>query len=181
MKKRLLILSDLWGFTDVSWVKHYMRQLQEDFDIVLYDSCELAGITKQGLSQEERHQFFVDGGIETAVTKLLDLEKTTVSVLAFSVGGVIAWKFALRCTTVQNLVCVSSSRLRYEQNKPDSRIFLFYGVLDAYIPKATFFRKLAVPHHIIQNVAHDMYRQKLIAATICVRLSAMSLEMSASK
>ncbi|MGB2128680.1 MAG: alpha/beta hydrolase [Flavicella sp.] len=180
MKNRLLLLSDLWGFTDARWVRHYALQLQKDFDLVLYDVCELAGITKQVASQEERHRFFVDGGIEIAVTKLLELEKKPVSVLAFSVGGVIAWKFALRCTVVQNLVCVSSSRLRYEQNKPDTRFFLYYGALDAFISKATFFKYLAISYQIIHHAAHEMYRQKLVAATVCARLSEMSLEKGTS-
>ena len=56
----------------------------------------------------------MNSGIEIAVQTLLNKEKGEIKILAFSVGGTIAWKAALKGLKVSDLVAVSSNRLRYE-------------------------------------------------------------------
>jgi len=112
MKSRLIILSDIWGIQKLGWVKYYIDLLSSDYDIKYYDSCELGEIETNSLNENIRHRQFVNGGIEIAVNKLLELEKKECNILAFSIGGTIGWKAALSGLKIKNLYAVSSTRLR---------------------------------------------------------------------
>ena len=94
-KPKLIILSDLWGREKSGWVDFYIERLQNNYSITYYDCCELGGIDKTSYTEQDLHHQFIDGGIETAVTNLLANEKDEVSILAFSIGGVIVRKAAL--------------------------------------------------------------------------------------
>lgn len=125
MKHRLIILSDLWGVTDASWLSKYVDKLLEDFQVTFYSSCELAEMPRKNLSEEERHNFFVNGGLERAVKNLVELEKDRLTVLAFSIGGAIAWKACLKGLDVKKLYAISSTRLRYEtENRKPKQYFI---------------------------------------------------------
>ena len=89
---KLLILSDLWGNADAQWLSHYKELLSPFFDIVYYDSAELASIDTDMLTEEYLHQQYINGGIDRAVESLINREKEEVSVLGFSIGGTIVWK-----------------------------------------------------------------------------------------
>lgn len=47
MKPRLLLLSDLWGKENSLWISNYLAILEEYYECVFYDCCELAGIDKK--------------------------------------------------------------------------------------------------------------------------------------
>ncbi len=164
MKRRLVILSDLWGFQKPEWIKYYTELLEPHFNIVLYDSCDLAGI--QTNTKEEIHQQFVKFGIEKAVEKIIALEKNEIDILAFSIGGTIAWKFALNNLSIKNLTVVSATRLRFETKTPDCNITLIYGERDNYKPS----KKWLKTHNnvtIIQNASHELYLNADNAQQIC--------------
>lgn len=165
-KPRLLLLSDIWGETNSEWTCNYSDILGIHFDIKFYDVCKLAGIDKKKLSTEEVHQEFLNGGIDCAVKRLLNQEKETVVVLGFSIGGLIAWKAALSGLDVTHLFAISSTRLRYEMDRPKAKINLFYGSLDTFIPNTSWFDKLKIEHQIYQNEQHQMYRKPEIACDI---------------
>ncbi|CAL2106225.1 Alpha/beta hydrolase [Tenacibaculum sp. 190524A02b] len=159
MKKRLIILSDLWGKQNANWVKNYKELLADTCDIIFYDSCELAEINTSVYEEERLHTQFVNGGIELAVKNLLKLEeRKPISILAFSVGGVIAWKYALINKNVNYLCCISSTRLRYEVAKPTCYIDLLYGTKDTFIPNEKWFVLLGVSVKMIDGF-HEVYKE----------------------
>lgn len=158
VKPRLILLSDLYGKSKINWEKSYIDHFQNDFEIQYYDCCDLGEVDKTDGSQEKPHQQFVTFGIEKAVENLLKIEKETVTILAFSVGGTIAWKAALRGLKVRQLIALSATRLRYETYKPNCNIQLFYGENDQFQPQQDWFKKMKIVPQIIKNTNHEFYK-----------------------
>lgn len=165
IKKRIILLSDLWGNDNANWVTYYTKILEEHFDLQFYDSCDLAEINHLDEKESKHHQF-VNGGIEKAVGNLVQKETDFVNVLAFSIGGTIAWKTALSGLKIQNLFAISSTRLRYETQKLDGNIELFYGKNDSYKPDHNWFQLMNLAENIYANEEHEFYRKKEIAEGI---------------
>ena len=141
--------------------------LVNHFELEYYDSCDLETINKSDYSEENLHNQFINGGIEKAVVQLVKKEKGLVSVLGFSIGGLIAWKAGLSGFEIQNLYAVSSTRLRYETEKPLVSIKLFYGKNDNYKPDRSWFNKLELKEYYFENEEHELYKKKEIAESIC--------------
>ena len=167
MKKRLLILSDLWGAKKSDWITNYFNLLEADFDITYYDCCELGAVDKTVMTEEALHVQFINHGITTAVEKLLKLELEEVNVLAFSIGGAIAWKAALNGLIVKNLYAISATRLRYELDKPNCEINLIYGEHDSFKPSSEWYEKMNLSYNILNDVGHDLYSKKRFSIDIC--------------
>ena len=102
-----------------------------------------------------------------AVQELLAQEKGLLHVLAFSIGGSIAWKASLQGLKVEQLCCVSATRLRHETQKPDCAIQLFFGKEDTYQPKKQWFESMNVAHEIFNNQGHTLYSNPKMAVPIC--------------
>lgn len=167
MKPRLIIISDLWGKEKSNWVSDYVELLKDKFEIQYYDCCDLGGIDKTDYTEENLHSQFVNGGIEMAVENLLKAEKNQINILAFSVGGTIAWKAALKGLNTNSLLAVSSTRLRYETKVPDCNIRLYFGERDSSKPDKDWFEKHAIDFEILKNKEHDFYTEKDCTTSIC--------------
>ncbi|NMM47828.1 alpha/beta hydrolase [Marinigracilibium pacificum] len=170
MSKRLIILSDLWGKEKSNWLINYTSVLNSEFDITFYDSCDLGGINKSEYTIENIHNQFVNGGIEKAVKTLIYEEKKPVNILAFSIGGTIAWKFGIKSNYIKSLICVSSTRLRKESILPNGDIHLFFGENDPFKPDLVWSDKISVNYHIINGKDHEVYREKSFAEMINTRI-----------
>lgn len=167
MKKRLLILSDLWGERKNDWWHFYKNALDPYFEVVFYDCTELAEIETDAFDQKILHEQFINGGIDRAVQKLIDLEKEKTTILAFSIGGTIAWKYSLQTSTIESLYCVSSTRLRKEVIKPNTKIHLWYGMNDMFIPNENWFQELKLTPFILDAMEHGMYKELECVNKIC--------------
>lgn len=167
MKPRLIILSDLWGKEKSNWVTGYVELLEDKFEIQYYDCCELGGIDKTNYTEESLHSQFINGGIEKAAENLLKAEKNQIDILAFSIGGIISWKAALKGLNVRSLFAVSSTRLRYEVEIPNGTIKLYYGENDNNKPNNDWFEKDSIVFEIIKNKEHDFYTEKECTVSIC--------------
>ncbi|MNP94502.1 hypothetical protein D3C85_70400 [compost metagenome] len=167
MKPKLIILSDLWGKEKSNWVSDYVELLKDKFEIQYYDCCELGGIDKTDYTEENIHSQFVNGGIEKAVENLLKAEKNQINILAFSVGGTIAWKAALKGLNTNGFLAVSSTRLRYETKVPDCKIRLYFGERDNNRPSKDLFEKHSIDFEILKNKEHDFYTEKDCTTSIC--------------
>lgn len=167
MKKRLIILSDIWGDVNNGWLHYYIEPLKQKFDIVYYDCCELGDVNTTDLRKEQLHAQFVKHGITTAVEKLVALEPGEIDVLAFSIGGTIAWKAALKGLKVNSMFAVSATRLRYELSKPTCEINLVYGDEDSFKPSSQWFEKMNVNYNLLKDVGHDLYSQEHFSVGIC--------------
>ncbi|HEU4788855.1 MAG TPA: alpha/beta hydrolase [Flavobacterium sp.] len=167
MKPRLIILSDLWGKEKSEWVLVYVELLKDKFEIQYYDCCELGEIDKTDYTEKSLHNQFVNGGIEMVVENLLKTEKNRIDILAFSIGGTIAWKSALKGLNVRKLFAVSSTRLRYENEIPNGALKLYYGENDSNKPANNWFEKHSIDFEIIKSKEHDFYTEKEFATSIC--------------
>jgi len=163
--KRLIILSDLWGKEKAHWFDAYDGILSPHFNLVFYDSAELAEIDQSIYEESELHQQFVQGGIERAVSQLIQLEKDPIHILAFSVGGVIAWKYGLQ-KKLLSLTAVSSTRLRKETQKPAGSIHLYFGSEDPYSPSPDWFKEMGLPNNLVKGATHQVYQEPLFAQRI---------------
>lgn len=159
MKPRLIILSDLWGFAHAEWLSNYLTLLTDAFEVKTYNCHKLGEVDiSSGIEQQIHHQF-VTGGIDKAVVQLLSLERQPVHVLAFSVGGAIAWKAALQGLKMESLWAVSSTRLRHEQVKPVcTKMHFFFGEDDLFMPDKAWFEKFAFLPEIVKNQGHLLYQ-----------------------
>jgi len=171
MKQRLVILSDLWGKVNSEWIKNYIKLLEANFDIKYYDSCDLGKINTTISTQNNLHQQFINGGIEIAVEGLLKKEKESVYVLAFSIGGAIAWKAGLKGLKIEEMFVVSSTRLRYETKKPNCNIHLFFGEEDIYKPKDYWFKELNLGEYLVKNKGHELYLEEKCKNMICKEIN----------
>jgi len=167
VKPRLVILSDLFGGKDPKWLKSYVEILESKFDIQYYDVLELGEINVVDSSEINIHNQFVNGGIDNAIQNLLSYEKGEVIVIAFSIGGTIAWKAILKGLKVSHLIAVSSTRLRFETRKPDCKIKLYFGEKDPNAPSLKWFLDLKIPRQFFENQDHQLYLKKENAFIIC--------------
>lgn len=172
MKPRLLLLSDLWGQQRSTWLSLYTDLLETSFDLQYYDCCVLAGLDMRDYTQEALHRQFVEGGIDRAVDVLLKKEIAPLQILAFSVGGTIAWKANLKGLPVQKLYAISATRLRYETKRPNSNICLYFGAEDLYRPDQTWLENMNLTYQIITQKGHSIYKEPAIAKMICTKISA---------
>ena len=169
-KQKLLLISDLWGKEKSEWIIHYTSILKHHFELIFYDSCELGSIDKRNSTEESLHNQFINGGIEKAVANLILKEKKNVSVLGFSIGGTIAWKAGLSGLKIDNLIAVSSTRLRYETEMPLTKIKLFYSENDSFKPDNTWVQKMNQDVKLFLNEDHECYTSKEIAERICKKI-----------
>jgi len=167
MKPRLIILSDLFGKERSSWIASYIELLSPNFEIQYYDCCELGGIDKTIYTEENLHNQFVVGGVERAVNALLKKEKKEVTVLAFSIGGTIAWKAGLKGLKVERLIAISSTRLRYETQVLNCKVELYFGEQDNYKPDDSWFANCQIVPEINKNKSHLVYVEKDFIHLIC--------------
>lgn len=167
MKPKLFIISDMFGFENADWLEKYILPLETCFGISCFDSSKLSGIESQGLETDELHSRFLQFGIAQAVDKLKTLETGKVDILAFSIGGTIAWKAALAGMDVNRLFLVSATRLRYETEKPNCPTQLFFGETDPYKPTDFWFKKMGLIPEIISEAGHEIYKNQAVIARIC--------------
>mgnify|MGYP002713144970 CR=1 FL=1 len=165
--KRLVILSDLRGANNSNIYKKYVASLKSNYEIQFYDVRILGNIDTAKQDEQIIHSNFVNGGIEKAVCELIKIEKNPIDILGFSIGGTIAWKAAIEGLKVQNLFAVSSTRLRYETEKPNIPVHLYYGGQDRNKPNEVWFQKMSLPYKMCDCQPHNMYLKDEIIKFIC--------------
>lgn len=168
---RLIVLSDLLGDHDIHWINAYLDRLKHQFDIQFYDSRELAEIDSKIVDIDQIHKQFIEGGIEKAVKNLLLKEKAEISIIGFSIGGLIAWKATLLGLNANYICAISSTRLRYESQKPSTQIDLFLAAKDPFIPKEKWFESMKLNPSIIENETHEFYKKQEFAKLICDKIT----------
>jgi len=170
MAEKLLVLSDMWGIKKGLWITSYFGYLQQYYDIEFYDIQQLANLDLPVMTGENIHKAFVDGGIETAVAHLLKKEKEPCHVLAFSMGGTIAWKAGLEGLPLKSLTAISPTRIRFEEQAPDCKINLVYGECDEFKPSTAWSKKVGVELNIIPNFGHELYSDEKIISDVSMDL-----------
>lgn len=162
-KPTLVILLDLLSTEEENWIDLYFEELEGFYNIYIYTPRFLAGIPYDKQDKEQLHKEFVNGAIEKAVNRLIEMFQDTISVLGFSIGGTIAWKANLKGLKVNQLICVSATRLRNETEKPDAHIDLYFGENDKDQPNSTWFKTLNIKPHTIENQGHEIYKDAMFS------------------
>tara|TARA_B100000949_G_scaffold13372_1_gene10219 strand:- start:377 stop:721 length:345 start_codon:yes stop_codon:yes gene_type:complete len=110
------------------------------------------------------------------VNKLIELEKYPISILAFSIGGTIAWKFGIRSRKVNSLTCISSTRLRKERERPNCKIELFFGENDEFKPEIKWLENMELDYKIISGKDHQIYGEPEFAKNLSERIIKTTLQ-----
>jgi len=170
MAEKLVIVSDMWGARKGLWITSYLGYLQQYFDITFYDSQQLANLDLTVNTEENIHNAFVDGGIDTAVAHLLKKEQSACHYLAFSTGGTIVWNAAKKGLPVKSLYTVSATRIRLENDKPSVPVTLVYGSNDTFKPDDNWANMLGLDMEIMPNFGHTLYSDEIIIRKVCLDL-----------
>ncbi len=170
MAERLVVVSDMWGSKKGLWITSYLGYLQQYFDIVFYDSRELAQIDKTKASGEELYKAFLDGGMEMAVSQLLANEKEASHYLTFCAGGNIAWHAALRGLPIKSLYAVSPMNLHLITKELPCAVTLLYGELSDNLPSRAWAIKTNSMMEVVPNFGHEMYSDEKVIRKVCLDL-----------
>ncbi len=170
MANKLVVVSDMWGAKKGLWIASYFGYLQQYFDITFYDCQQLGDIDVPISSEENIHKAFVEGGIDRAVSRILKKETESAHYLAFSTGGTIAWKAALKGLPVQSLTLLSSTRIRMEEEAPNVHMNLVFGECDKNKPDLKWAMKHGIDLKIISGFGHHLYTDEKIIADVCLGL-----------
>ncbi|MBW7845111.1 MAG: alpha/beta hydrolase [Bacteroidia bacterium] len=162
----LLIVSDMWGFEHAMWLDNYILNLKDHFIIKRIDCNKIGKITAS--TENAIHQQFLDFGIDLVVEHILYYNQREVSILGFSIGGFIAWQAGHRGLSIKDFYAVSSTRLRLENYKPNTKsIHLYYGSDDSNIPNFDWHDMHSIKPNLIPNGNHLIYRKPEIAKKVC--------------
>ncbi|WP_378188277.1 hypothetical protein ACE939_07405 [Aquimarina sp. W85] len=164
LQPKLVILSDIWGTLNSDWITTYLQKLDNHFDVKFIDVRTLAGINYKIQEINVVHANFVQYGIQKAVKGLSCIE--TDYILAFSIGGTIAWKTIALGLKIKHLFAVSSTRLRKEDCHLACSTTLFYGSLDTNKPRALWQKRYSDHTQIYTNEYHEFYRKPSYAHRI---------------
>ena len=170
MAEKLVIVSDMWGTKNGLWITSYLGYLQQYFDITFYDSQQLANLDITIQTEENVHNAFIGGGIETAVSHLLKKETEPCYYLAFSIGGTIVWEAAKKGLPVKSLYGISPTRIRLTNEKPNVPFQLLFGENDMFRPKDNWFDRLGIDVEVLPNYGHTLYSDDIIIQKICLDL-----------
>ena len=92
------------------------------------------------------------------------------SYLAFSTGGTIAWKAALKGLPMKSLTAISPTRIRLETDKPEIPMNLLYGERDEFRPDDNWTKEMAMDLNVIPNFGHQLYSDEKIISQVCLEL-----------
>lgn len=170
MAERLVIISDMMGSRQGLWITTYLGYLQQYFDIVYYDSQELAGLDLVVKTRENLCEALEEGGYNTAVSHLLAKEKTPSHYLTFCAGGSMAWKAALKGLPIKSLYAISPIGLEHEEQRPDCTVKVVYGAYHQERPNQNWAEKLGVALTVEPNFGRDLYSDEKIIGKVCLDL-----------
>ncbi|MDC6365748.1 MULTISPECIES: hypothetical protein [Flavobacteriaceae] len=170
MAEKLVVISDMWGAKKGLWIASYFGYLQQYYTISFHDCQQLGNIDVPISTEENIHKAFVEGGIDSAVNQLLKKEVEPAHYLAFSTGGTIAWKAALKGLPVKSLTAISATRVRMEEESPNIPTNMVFGECDAYKPSLKWAEKVGVDLNVVPNFGHRLYTDEKIIAEVCLNL-----------
>ena len=153
------IISDLWGHRSCKWWENFKVNLGPKYKVTILDASTLAGIDTSIHKQEEIHDAFIQGGLETAVSELILRTEKTDLLMGCSIGGVIAWRACLKGLQAEKLITLSSTRLRDETSKPPCTIQVIFGTEDSFSPNEGWYEKMNIIPTIMTNHGHNLYME----------------------
>lgn len=170
MADRLVVISDIWGAKKGMWITSYLGYLQQYFDIVYYDSQQLADIDIVNYTPEEVTQALEQGGMDTAITQLLMKERVPSHYLSFCCGGLIAWKAALKGLPVKSLYAISPMNIHLETVRPDVPVTLLFGENQEDRPSEAWADQMNVPIEVVPKFGRQLYTDEKIIGKVSLNI-----------
>ena len=170
MAERLVVLSDMWGAKKGLWITSYLGYLQQYFDIVFYDSQQLADIDIMVHSPENVYDAFVGGGMDTAVAHILKRETERSHYLTFCAGGTIAWHAGMKGLPMKSLYAISPLDLHTLEGKPDCSVTLLYGENQDKVPAQDWAEKMKVDMQVVPQFGRELYSDEKIIQKVSLAL-----------
>lgn len=170
MAERLVVLSDMWGARKGLWITSYLGYLQQYFDIVYYDSQQLADLEVVVHTRENLCKAFFDGGRETAIAQILRKETEPSHYLTFCAGGTIGWEAALKGLPMKSLYAVSPINLHLQDQKPDCPVNLLFGEYQEDKPDEAWAKELGVTMNVVPQFGNELYSDEKIIQKVCLSL-----------
>ncbi|RUM20333.1 alpha/beta hydrolase [Rhizobium phaseoli] len=154
----LLVVSDIHGFpetfadlSEVGCSQHRVLQL-----------ADLSG--RPGLRGDElHHHLFNEDGMRHAVRAVREIDGRTCLGVGFSAGGTALWNAVKEGLELQGLICVSSTRLRFETSPLNIPTMVVWGELDPYRPHVSWNHAVAQRWKTYAGKQHDFYRIDALA------------------
>jgi hypothetical protein len=173
MAERLVIVSDMYGSKRGLWITSYLGYLQQYFDIVFYDSKELANIELAVHSDENVYEAFIGGGVNTAVAHLLKKEQQPGHYLTFCAGGNIAWKAGMMGLPMKSLYSISPPNLEEFEWKPDCPVHLLYGEYGDFnrrLPSVEWAETVGAKLEVVPKFGYELYSDEKIIQKVSLYL-----------
>lgn len=102
-------------------------------------------------------------------------------ILAFSIGGTIAWNFGLKSNNIESLICVSSTRLRNETERPLGDIELYFWENDEYKPSAEWLETMKLKFEVFADKGHTVYCETEFAEKLSEKIIKRHLNTAEGK
>jgi hypothetical protein len=170
MAERLVVLSDMWGAKKGLWITSYLGYLQQYFEIVYYDSQELADLDTFSKAPDKISEALAGGGLDRAVAQLLSKETTPSHYLTFCAGGTIAWSAALQGLPIKSLYAISPIWLHRHVQRPEVPVKLVFGEYMENRPSPAWAEDIQVPLEIIPKFGRELYSDEKIIDKVCLEL-----------
>lgn len=152
----LLIVSDIYGFPENCPVSLATAQRR----VAYHRLSTLA--EEPALSGEALHEhLFGREGIGIAIRALVRSSHDDFCGLGFSAGGTVLWKAVAGGLRLRALVCVSSTRLRYESAPLPIPTLTLWGENDPRRPDWEWGQQTSLETKSYAGKHHDFYRSDL--------------------
>ncbi|MBX5134013.1 alpha/beta hydrolase [Rhizobium lentis] len=107
---------------------------------------------------------FNQDGMRHAIRALREIDGRGCLGIGFSAGGTALWNAVREGLELQALICVSSTRLRFETSPLDIPTMVFWGELDPYRPTESWNNAVPQCWKIYAGKQHDFYRLDALTA-----------------
>lgn len=162
--QQLLIVGDIHGFPPT-----FVEPL--DFGSFEHRVLQLADLSgRPGLHGEELHDYLVNKeGMRHAVQALRAINGRSCIGIGFSAGGTALWSAVKEGLDIQALICVSSTRLRFEISPLNIPTMVFWGELDPHRPTDTWNDAIPGRCKVYTGKQHDFYCNDVFAPNSSLR------------
>lgn len=169
-KPPLWILSDMWGWSNALWKELYLTEFAPYFELSFIDVRTLAQIPKNLTDEQSMHEYYLEYGIDQCLEHLAPQLIPGLSVIGLSIGGYIAWRLSTLQQSRLRVVCISTTRLRYELPKDIQLHFLVFGVNDPFRPDDQWMTQYPYNYQLWNQGGHDIYKERGVIRAVSALL-----------
>ena len=170
MAEKLVVISDKWGAKKGLWIASYFGYLQQYYDIVFHDCQQLGNVDVTIFSEENIDNAFEEGGIERAVSNLIDKEIEPAHYLAFGTGATVAYKAFLQGLPVKSVTAISATGIESENQMVPADVELIYGECDKSKPGLKWAKRVGANLRIVPNFGHTLYSDEKVISEVSLEL-----------